>query len=195
MAVWGQRLRYSISLPVTPQASREADLPASHPTSLDALFQPCASPTLLRHPITQSVQGGIGFSTDCPSPTPSGLGLGPGLPWVDEPSPGNLRLSAGRILTCLLAYSCRHSHFSPVHMSFRSCFCPMRTLPYQLRSGMWEVRGETFNPIFLSAYTVASPEYHTLLLSFPLLDSLSLCLALTRLSFHLRTQEHFLRSA
>jgi hypothetical protein len=123
LAVWGQRLRYYASLPITPQASREADLPVSHPTSLDALFQPCASSTLLRHPITQSVQGGIGISTDCPSPTPFGLGLGPGLPWEDEPSPGILRFPAGRILTCLLAYSCRHSHFSPVHMSLRSYLC------------------------------------------------------------------------
>ena len=29
------------------------------------------------------------------------LGLGPDLPWGDEPSPGNLRLSMGRILTFL----------------------------------------------------------------------------------------------
>ena len=29
------------------------------------------------------------------------LGLGPDLPWVDEPSPGNLRLSTGEILTHL----------------------------------------------------------------------------------------------
>ena len=195
MTVWGQPLRYLFSLPVTPQDLCKAVLPALLPTGLDALNQRCAWPTLLCHPFLKRSLGGIGFSTDCPSPTPCGLGLGPGLPWADEPSPGNLRLTAGRILTCLLAYSCRHSHFSSVHMSLQSCFCPMRTLPYQLRSGMWEVRGETFNPIFLSAYTVASPEYHTLLLSFPLLDSLSLCLALTRLSFHLRTQEHFLRSA
>ena len=31
------------------------------------------------------------------------LGLGPDLPWADEPSPGNLRFSAGRILTWFLA--------------------------------------------------------------------------------------------
>ena len=42
---------------------------------------------------------GIGLSTDCPSPTPFGLGLGPDLPWVDEPSPGNLRFSTNKILT------------------------------------------------------------------------------------------------
>jgi len=60
-----------------------------------------------------------------------GLGLGPGLLWADEPSPENLRFSAGRILTCLFAYLYRHSHFSPVHSSLRYCFNPMRTLPYQ----------------------------------------------------------------
>ena len=58
------------------------------------------------------------------------LDLGPDLPWADEPSPGNLRFSAGRILTCLFAYSYRHSHCSTVHMSFRSCFCPYTMLPY-----------------------------------------------------------------
>ena len=37
--------------------------------------------------------GGAGISTCCPSDTPFGLSLGPDLPWADEPSPGNLRLS------------------------------------------------------------------------------------------------------
>jgi len=134
-------------------------LPASHPTSLDALFQPCASSTLLRHPITQSVQGGIGFSTDCPSPTPFGLGLGPGLPWADEPSPGNLRLTAGRILTCLLAYSCRHSHFSSVHMSLQSCFCPMRTLPYPRHSRCRAAASVLdFSPVTFSAQSHLTSE-------------------------------------
>ena len=36
-----------------------------------------------------------------PSATPFGLTLGPDLPWADEPSPGNLRLSTARILTLL----------------------------------------------------------------------------------------------
>ena len=58
------------------------------------------------------------------------LGLGPGLPWADEPSPGNLRFSAGRILTCLLAYSYRHSHFCTLHHSLRYSFAAYRTLPY-----------------------------------------------------------------
>ena len=42
-----------------------------------------------------------GISTCYPSDTPFGLSLGPDLPWADEPSPGNLRLSMAWILTTL----------------------------------------------------------------------------------------------
>ena len=45
--------------------------------------------------------GGAGISTCSPSATPFGLTLGPDLPWADEPSPGNLRLSMAWILTML----------------------------------------------------------------------------------------------
>ena len=45
--------------------------------------------------------GSAGIYTCCPSPTTSVLGLGPDLPWVDEPSPGNLGLSTGMFLACL----------------------------------------------------------------------------------------------
>ena len=48
-----------------------------------------------------SIIGGTGISTSLSSPTPFGLGLVPDLPWVDKPSPGNLRLSTVRILTAL----------------------------------------------------------------------------------------------
>ena len=60
------------------------------------------------------------------------LGLGPDLPWADEPSPGNLRFSAGRILTCLIVYLYRHSLFCTLHVSFPSRFSGYRTLLYQL---------------------------------------------------------------
>ena len=43
--------------------------------------------------------GGYGISTVCASTTPFGLALAPGLPWEDEPSPGNLRFSAIMIPT------------------------------------------------------------------------------------------------
>ena len=42
-----------------------------------------------------------GIFTCYPSATPFGLTLGPDLPWADEPSPGNLRLSTAKILTLL----------------------------------------------------------------------------------------------
>ena len=45
--------------------------------------------------------GSAGILTCYPSATPFGLTLGPDLPWADEPSPGNLRLSTARILTLL----------------------------------------------------------------------------------------------
>ena len=44
-------------------------------------------------------QAGYGISTVCASTTPFGLALAPGLPWADEPSPGNLRFSAIMIPT------------------------------------------------------------------------------------------------
>ena len=42
--------------------------------------------------------GGTGISTSYPSPTTIVLGLGPDLPWADEPSPGNLGLSTCKFL-------------------------------------------------------------------------------------------------
>ena len=73
--------------------------------------------------------GGIGISTDCPSSTAFALDLGPDLPWADEPSPGNLRFSAGRILTCLIVYSYRHSHFLALQHSLRYTFAAARNAP------------------------------------------------------------------
>ena len=69
--------------------------------SLDALFHPRASAIFLCHCFIYSVLGGTGISTGCPSSTPFGLDLGPDLPWADEPSPGNLRLSTAEFLAPL----------------------------------------------------------------------------------------------
>ena len=46
---------------------------------------------------------GTGISTRCPSTTPVGLALGPDSPWADWPGPGTLGLTAGKVLTCLIA--------------------------------------------------------------------------------------------
>ena len=65
--------------------------------------------------------GSTGISTCCPSSTPFGLDLGPDLPWADEPSPGNLRLSTAEFLAplsllmpafshALLLYRCTFMH-------------------------------------------------------------------------------------
>ena len=67
-------------------------------------------PTLLCHPFAQTTRRGSGLLTGCPSPTPSGLGLGPTNPTrIDLPSePLDLR---GSWFSHDLRYSCRHSHF------------------------------------------------------------------------------------
>ena len=80
-----------------------------------------------RHCITTCSSTGI--STWCPSATPFGLVLGPDSPWEDEPCPGNLSQIVKGILT-LYRYLRRHSHFYPLHHSFRYDFNANRTLPY-----------------------------------------------------------------
>ena len=72
---------------------------------------------------------GTGISTSCPSTTLLSLALGPDLPWADEPSPGNLSQMVIGILT-QYRYLHRHSHFHPLHDSFRYRFADDGTLPY-----------------------------------------------------------------
>ena len=50
---------------------------------------------------TVLLQSSTGISTCCPSTTSFDLALGPDLPRADQLYPGNLRYSAGRILTFL----------------------------------------------------------------------------------------------
>ncbi len=67
-------------------------------------------------------RGGYGISTVCASATPFGLALAPGLPRVDEPTPGNLGFSAITILT----------QFSLLIPAF-SLLCRPHMLPLMLR--------------------------------------------------------------
>jgi hypothetical protein len=80
---------------------RSTDLPMLPSYCLDRLFHQSASFPSCVPPLLITDYGGTGISTCCPSTTPFGLALGPDLPWADEPTPGTLRLSADRILTCL----------------------------------------------------------------------------------------------
>ena len=69
--------------------------------ALAELFHPPGLTIFLCHCFIYTNFGSTGISTSCPSSTPFGLDLGPDLPWADEPSPGNLRLSTGRFLASL----------------------------------------------------------------------------------------------
>ena len=77
---------------------------------------------------------GTGISTSCPSPTTFVLGLGPDLPWADEPSPGNLGLSTCRFLACIsllipafsllcrprrLSIPLQPAHYAPLPLALR----------------------------------------------------------------------------
>jgi len=93
-----------LSFPPHPRSwSCRAVFPTRPTRELDGLFHPAALLLLLRPPIGLANPSGTGISTRCPSTTPLGLALGPDLPWVDDPSPGTLGLSADKILTCLFA--------------------------------------------------------------------------------------------
>ena len=78
---------------------RGAYFTTPHPCRLNRLYHQPAHAILLRQRVAH--KGGTGISTSCPSPTTPVLGLGPDLPWADEPSPGNLGLSTAVFLALL----------------------------------------------------------------------------------------------
>ena len=92
-------LRYLFFAPHHASASRNAYFTTPQPQRLDRLYHQPAHAILLRQRITH--KGGTGISTSYPSPTTVVLGLGPDLPWADEPSPGNLGLSTAVFLALL----------------------------------------------------------------------------------------------
>ena len=142
--MWDRPLRYSISLALASQASGAGICLC---TTLQAWTGSTNGPLRLPSCVplrSYRLTGGIGISTDCPSPTLLSLGLGPDLPWADEPSPGTLRLPAGRILTCLLAYLYRHSRFCTLQPPFRLTFSAYRTLPYHPGGRKPDVRCRIF---------------------------------------------------
>jgi hypothetical protein len=107
--------------------------PCSHPGSDRGLDWPkpanLRSPTPGRHLAVQTIFGGSGISTGCPSPTTFVLGLGPTNPeWTSLPQE---TLGLRRVgFSPTSRYSCRHSHFRPLQPSSRSTFTADGTLPY-----------------------------------------------------------------
>ena len=89
------------------------------------------SPTPRRHLAVQTISGGSGISTGCPSPTTLVLGLGPTDPeWTSLPQE---TLGLRRVRFSLtLRYSCRHSHFHPLQPSSRSTFTAEQNAPLPL---------------------------------------------------------------
>ena len=79
-------------------ALRHAYFTTCQPHDLDTAFHLRAQTILLCHCFINNI-GGTGISTCCSSATTFVLTLVPDLPWVDKPSPGNLRHSTARILT------------------------------------------------------------------------------------------------
>jgi hypothetical protein len=87
-----------------------------------------------RHLAVQTISGGSGISTGCPSPTTFVLGLGPTNP--ERTSLPQEPLGFRRVgFSPTLRYSCRHSHSCPLQPSSRSTFAANRTLPYRPTTG------------------------------------------------------------
>jgi hypothetical protein len=92
---------------------------------------------------------GTGISTRCPSTTPVGLALGPDSPWADWPGPGNLGLSAGKVLTCLIA---THACILTPHTSTTPSlggFSGEGTLPYPTTQGRCRGFGGVLEPRYI----------------------------------------------
>ena len=119
-----------ISVPITAQLT-SAYFTTESPNRLDRLYHQPAHAILLCQCFAH--KGGTGISTSYPSPTTFVLGLGPDLPWADEPSPGNLGLSTcvflAHISLLIPAFSLLHRppvlsvwlqpmHYAPLPLQF-----------------------------------------------------------------------------
>jgi hypothetical protein len=81
-----------------------------------------------RHLAVQTISGGSGISTGCPSPTTFVLGLGPTNP--ERTSLPQETLGLRRVgFSPTLRYSCRHSHSRTLQPSLRSTFTAERDAP------------------------------------------------------------------
>ena len=97
-------------------------------------------------PYKLTANGGTGILTCLPSLTPANtarLGLEIDLPWADEPSPGNRRFSADKILTCLFAtYADILTSISSIP-PYDDTSTYNRTLPYQSNAPHWKSKAQS----------------------------------------------------
>ena len=74
---------------------------------------------------------GTGILTGCPSPAPSGLGLGPTNPTRTD-LPSETSSFRRTWFSHVSRYSCQHSHFHALQHPSQNAFAARGTLPYQL---------------------------------------------------------------
>lgn len=101
---------------------------------------------------------GTGISTRCPSTTPVGLALGPDSPWADWPGPGTLGLSAGKVLTCLIATHACILTPTPSTTPSLGGFTGCRTLPYPTTKVVAAASAVCLSPATLSAHNHLTSE-------------------------------------
>jgi hypothetical protein len=168
------RIYLGVSLPVCPSIT--TDWYGYLPASPHRLTTTNEDPTQPHGPLTPKGSGhrgfgwlvplihqgrphtGTGISTRCPSTTPVGLALGPDSPWADWPAPGTLGLSAGKVLTCLIAtHACILTPTPSTAGSLRG-FTGCRTLPYPTRT---LVRVAAASAVCLSPATLSAHNHLT----------------------------------
>ena len=165
LGIYDTRICLGVFLPVCPSIT--TDWYGCLPASPHRLTTTSEDPTQPRNPAHPKVIGshgfgwlvplihhgrahtGTGISTRCPSTTPVGLALGPDSPWADWPAPGTLGLSAGKVLTCLIAtHACILTPTPSTTGSLR-CFTGCRTLPYPSTQGRCRGFGGVLEPRYI----------------------------------------------
>src|SRR5918993_318389 len=109
-----------------PSVNVRTDLPIRTPYRLGGL----ATLDLPRSvpPSLVTFSAGTGILTGCPSPTPSGLGLGPPHPQLISMAAEPWGIRWGRF-ALPSRYSCRHSHSRPLQVGFPLPFTGERDAP------------------------------------------------------------------
>ena len=147
-----------ISVHITPQLRGTR---TSLRSNLSACTELTITPLRLSFCVTASFFGSAGIYTCCPSPTTSVLGLGPDLPWVDEPSPGNLGLSTAEFLASLsLLIPAFSLVYSPPCFSIRLQPDTQRSSTTRLRASIASV--SRFSPGHFRRTTTRPVSYYAL---------------------------------
>ena len=148
-------LPYSYFSPRHGSGKRRAYFTTRPPNRLDRLYHQPAHAILLCQRFAH--KGGTGISTSYPSPTTVVLGLGPDLPWADEPSPGNLGLSTATFLALLsLLIPALSLVYSPPLLSVR--LHPVHDAPLPLRFRAIPSFGYMLSPVKFSAQDHSTSE-------------------------------------